>query len=294
MALNLGFWLIEGVRGFFHHRITAVVTILGMAMSLWIFGFFYLVWENLERYKQKLLSGFQLEVFLDVASDAANHRAIGEQISSLDGIKDVVYISKQEAAKNFALEFGDEIFGILEENPLPASFKVTTSSTKNFNVTARFLARQIEALPGVDEVVFQGSLMEIIEKRFHDFSRTFLIVGGVILLGTMIIFIQGIKLSISSRKNFVNSMLLAGAKFRVIRFPFILEGVLTGVFSGAVAYLGLILIQFLVNKFLLNFDLVPGLYILVIMGTFLGFFAAIISVSRNLRGLVFISKKANY
>ena len=276
--------MLEGIRGFFSHRLTAAIAVAGMGLSLWIFGFLYLVRENLSEYQHKLLAGFQLEVFLDITSSAENHSSIGEQISTIDGIIDVKYISPREAANIFSEEFGEEIFQILEENPLPASFKVTLTSSHFTDKETGRLVKKIENIPGVEEVIFHGRLLGLLLEKFDAFLGLLLTVGGVILVGTMAVFLQGIRLSIISRRNFVNALLLAGAKFNTVRFPFILEGFLTGVIAGVSAYIGLVIIQFFIDRFFITFGFDSILYLLIPTGVVLGLFGALISVRANLKG----------
>ena len=282
--MNFGFWILEGVRGFFSHRLTAAIAVAGMALSLWIFGFLYLAWENLSEYRRETLAGFQLEVFLDVTSSEENHNSIGEQISALDGIIGVEYISRREAADIFSEEFGEEIFQILEENPFPASFKVNLASSNLNDEDAERLAKKIGSIPGVDEVIFHGRLLNLLQEKFDAVLRLFLAVGGVVLLGTMAVFLQGIRLSIISRRNFVNALLLAGAKFNAVRLPFILEGLLTGIIAGVSAYAGLIVIQFFIDRFFITFGFNNIVYLLIPTGMALGLIGSLISVGSSLKG----------
>jgi len=289
MALNMGFWLGEGFRGVFIHRFTSVVTVMGIALSLWIFGFIYLIWGNIQKYRDSILSNIQIEAFIDTVIPESEHKKIREQISALEGITDIIYVSKEEAARIFAEDFGEDLFEILDDNPLPASFRLTLAPNKRETVKAEALIDKLENIKGIEEAFFHGSLMDAVDYRFRSFSRIIAGSGLLILCGTMLVFIQGIGLSIRGRKAFINSLLLSGVKFQAIRLPFILEGLITGIIAGGAAYILLLASAFLIDYFLLAFTFYKNLYWIIPAGVILGLIGSLISTNRNLRGYLSIS-----
>ena len=282
MARNLGFWLLEGVRGLMRHRLTAAVTILGMTLSIWIFGVIYLIWSNVRDYRNKLISGFQMEVFMEPAVSSNELAEVGDLIADLDGVEQVDFVSPQQAAEIFAKEFGGEIFAILENNPLPASFKVTVKPSKNTARLAEELKGKITSMRGVDEVAYQGGLIELLEKRFDSLIKALLAVTGILFIGTMFVFFQGIKLSLASRSVFVSSLFLCGAKINTIKLPFVLEGIMTGLVAGAVAYFGITTVTFIIDRFFISLEITGFPALAIPAGAALGFLGASFSVSRNL------------
>ena len=292
--MNLGFWFAEGAKGLFHHRLTAAITIIGMTFALWTFGFLYLAQSNLAQYEEKVLSGFQLETFLETTTIPGEHQQIWEQISAFDGIIDIKYVSKEEAAQIFAQEFGDELFNILQDNPLPASFKITIDPEYFSSQKAEQLIQKIQRLPGVDDVVFHGNLLDMLKVKFELFTKLFLALGALLLAASMLVFLQGIRLSILARKNFVNTLLLSGAKFSSLKIPFVIEGTITGIIAGGLAYAGLKIIQLLINHFFISFDFHTRLYLLLPAGIILGLIGALTAVNRNLKGYLYDKRSYNF
>jgi cell division transport system permease protein len=285
MAFNLFFWLSEGARGFLYHRLTATITVAGITLTLWFFGFLYLIYFNVENFRHKLLTNLQFEIFLEVVSDSSQHPVIGELIAKFDGITKVIYVSRSQAAQIFAKEFGEDIFTVLEENPLPASFKVTLSPDKMNPRNIDYLTAEFRKLPKVEEVVFQGGLLSLIETKFRAFARTLTIIGSVMFIGTSAIFFYGMKLSITSRKALIDSLSLYGAKMSSLKLPFIFEGMLAGTLSGILAFAGLWIVWFFIDRFLVPFENNNFLFLLILAGSFFGFIGGVISVMKNLKGL---------
>ena len=292
MALNLGFWIFEGFRGIFYHRLTAAVSIMGIGLSLWIFGFIYVAWENLNDYRKNLLSNLQIEVFLDTEIGPASHQRIGEQILALDGINNIEYISIEQAAEIFAEDFGDELFDILEDNPLPASFKIELNPQYISAENIQLSIASIEALQGVEEAVFHGDMLQNIKYRFKNIFLSLAVSASLILAAAMIVFFQGIGLSIRARKDFVNSLILSGAKIETIRIPFVWEGVLIGCIAGVLALAALVLIVFLTDHFLISMRLPDRLILIIPAGILSAYIGASISSRRYLHG--FLSLKNNH
>ena len=286
MATNLIFWSSEGLRGIFLHRFTSIVTIMGLGFSLWTFGFVLQLWTNLQKYKESLLSGIQMEVFLDVNEPAARHNSIGEHIAALDGIIGIEYISKERAAEIFAREFGSDLFEIIKDNPLPASFKVSVKPELLDNNRVKSIQSKIESIAGIDEVLFHGDLIQTIRFRFNTISRIMGTSGCLILFGAMMIFLQGIRISIRERRAFINSLLLTGAKFSTIRLPFILEGFYVGILAGVGAFTLLFLSTIIMDKYIVDFSFSNLLVVIIPAGIFLGLVGSVIAANKNLKGFL--------
>lgn len=282
MALNLGFWIAESVGGLFRHRLTAALTILGMSLTLWILGLLLLLWRNVEEYRDHLLEGLQIEVFLEPGLAPETETQIREQIALFDGIKEVRYVSPEEAAEIFAREFGGEIFAILEENPLPPSLKVALEPNRRGSQNAAEIAKKIERIPGADEVVFQGGLVELLETKFNALLKTLAAIGGLIFAATAAIFFQGVKLSLAARRDYVNALFLNGAKISAIKLPFVLEGAMTGLIAGAAAYGGVVLTHLILDRYFITLSYSGEMFLLTPAGIFLGLGGAIMAVDRNL------------
>jgi cell division transport system permease protein len=281
MALNIGYWFIEGIRGIFLHKLTTSLTIAGMALSLWLMGVTYLFWGNLNDYRNSLFSGFQFDVFLETGLDEDFQEGIGEQITSINGIKSVEYISPREAAEIFSEEFGGEVFSILEYNPLPASYRVLIEATDQNLKSAQKLADSISSIDGVEEIQFQYGLIEMMEQKFNAVSGFLLLFISIFILGTIIVFFQGMKLSVMARKNIIYTLLVSGARHSVIRLPFIFEGGFIGLISGILSYFGVLITHFLINRFFIDLKSLEWLYLLIPVGFFWGLLTALIHVHKH-------------
>ncbi|MBC8283214.1 MAG: FtsX-like permease family protein [Nitrospinae bacterium] len=181
----------------------------------------------------------------------------------------------------------------LDFNPLPASYKLRFLDSENRLFHIREVAKKLQTQPGVESVEYGEEWIARFEK-FMVFSQIFLFaIGGLLCLGLTLIISNTIRLSIYSRQDEIELMLLIGATPRFVKIPFLLEGMLQGL-AGSV--LALLFIggshYYLKNEFhssiesmAMDFEFVsePFLFGLVGLSVFVGLMASYISTFQFLR-----------
>ncbi|MEJ2633888.1 MAG: permease-like cell division protein FtsX, partial [Calditrichia bacterium] len=105
-------------------RVSAFVTILSISLSLSLIGIFGLVGQNVKDVFLRFYKEVQLEVFLDPSLSASRIDQLKNRISQNVQVDDVIFISREQALEEFRKTFGEDLKGILSENPLPPSFRV--------------------------------------------------------------------------------------------------------------------------------------------------------------------------
>ena len=106
-------------------------------------------------------------MFIDLTASEQNINDLEEQIHVIEGIKEVRYISKQQAAERFKQEFGEDIKEVLDYNPFPASFVITLQENfRNLN-GVNTVKSKLEDLNYVDEIVYQKTLLETIDRYIN-------------------------------------------------------------------------------------------------------------------------------
>jgi cell division transport system permease protein len=200
-------------------------------------------------------------------------------------------VSKEKAWQEFKLKQMDRA-GVdldLGFNPLPASFRIRFTVSDNRSLHIREFAEQIRGEPGVESVEFGEKWIGRFEK-FMLICRVFLLGVGILLsLGLILIISNTIRLSIYSRQDEIELMLLIGATPRFVKIPFLLEGMLQGL-SGSLISLGLMgtIYIYMKNEFQPSIESIargmefqfisqPFLLILVGLSVLIGFIASYIS-----------------
>ena len=225
----------EGIRSLWRTKTTALATIsaIGIAASFVVFS--AVVGENISGIIQIARGKYEFQVFFSEEVDNIRAAELVDQIGAIEGIKSASLITKEEAADIFQREFGENIFDLLEENPLPPGSVLKLKQPKDGRIDVNPIIKQIELVEDVDEVRYQGRLISLIERYYEGFFAAVTALAAAILFGTVILISNTIRLSIYARRDLIRILKLVGATDRFVRFPFMIEGILEGFFGSLVA-----------------------------------------------------------
>jgi len=225
----------EGIRSLWRTKTTALATIsvIGIAASFVVFS--AVVGENISGIIQIARGQYEFQVFFSEDIDNIRAAELVDQIGAIEGIMSASLITKEEAADIFQREFGENIFDLLEENPLPPGSVLKLQQPKDGRIDVNPIIKQIELVEGVDEVRYQGRLISLIERYYEGFFAAVTALAAAILFGTVILISNTIRLSIYARRDLIRILKLVGATDRFVRFPFMIEGILEGFFGSLVA-----------------------------------------------------------
>ena len=225
----------EGIRSLWRTKTTALATIsvIGIADSFVVFS--AVVGENISGIIQIAREQYEFQVFFSKDVDNIRAAELVDQIGAIEGIKFASLITKEEAADIFQREFGENIFDLLEENPLPPGSVLKLKQPKDGRIDVNPIIKQIELVEGVDEVRYQGRLISLIERYYEGFFAAVTALAATILFGTVVLISNTIRLRIYARRDFIRILKLVGATDRFVRFPFMIEGILEGFFGSLVA-----------------------------------------------------------
>lgn len=285
MSRGYVYSILEGVKGLRRAKFSAFVSIFTIFLTLCLMGVFTILVLNVQRFVNQLKGRLELEVFVDNSLVDEQLAALQQQIARLEGVDSVRYISKARAAEIFKQEVGQDIFVILDDNPLPASFQIKLLPAFQSSVRALAVAASLRQLPGVDEVIYRHDLL----VRLEHYSRLLLIailgVGVLLAIGAIFLVYNTIKLIILSRRSVIEIMKLVGATRRFIRRPFVVEGMIQGLVGSSLAALLFYslatgLKQEIAGFITVDAMLYPGL---ILAGIFLGLVGSLLALRKFLK-----------
>src|SRR5258708_6561211 len=123
--MSFSYAIREGLSGFQRAKLAAVGSILTITVSLLLLGIFYVVSLNTSRIIDAIRARVEMEAFLQEPIAAQRIGDLRRLLGMIDGVEKVTFVSKEEAARTFKQEFGEDVNGVLDFNPLPPSFKIT-------------------------------------------------------------------------------------------------------------------------------------------------------------------------
>lgn len=149
------------------------------------------------------------------------------------------YVSSEQALEEHVRSLGEDPSAFLGYNPLSASYEIHPTDAYSATDSLAMIASQIESLPFVTEVIYPRDLADLMSSNVHDFSLILLAVALALLLVSIVLIVNTIRLQIYSKRFIINTMTLVGATSWVTRRPFVLRNMRMGFMAGMVALMAL-------------------------------------------------------
>jgi cell division transport system permease protein len=217
-----------------HFFLINLITVGIISLSLLVLSTFFMVFLNLQTYLNKLRDQIQVSVYLADGNTPEDISLIQKKINSFPQVKKLSLITKEEALSFFKDSFPGQRKALenLKDNPLPASLDIQLQDEYRGSEKVKIFARQIKNIPGVEDVEYGQTWIEGYANFLKFMRSAALAVGVVILLATIFIISNTIKLTLFARKDEIEIMKLVGATNFFIRVPFFIEGILQGLLGA--------------------------------------------------------------
>ncbi|MBQ7956557.1 MAG: permease-like cell division protein FtsX [Clostridia bacterium] len=291
---SLGYLTKEGFRNIWLNRLMSVASISVLLACLVMMGIAYMLIVNMQQIITNIEDANVIVTFLDDDADKAKVQQVKTDLMKIENVKDCEFVDGAKAFEEQKKNLGADkaIFeGI--ENPLPHSYRVVLEDLNQFDSTLK----QIKKVEGIQSVREDRELSQQVAKIRETVTIISLGVIVILLIVSLFIISNTIKITMFSRRLEIKIMKSVGATSWFIRWPFMVEGMLLGIIAGGLA-LGLIwgVYELVGNSFggsigfLMNGGLVPFMdHILTLLIAFLavgiitGAFGSAVSISKYLK-----------
>ena len=203
-----------------------MVTLLALGLALTIAG----TLDHIARYLEHQV---QVSVYLRDGLTGYEIAAVRDRLARLPGVVGLQYVSKDEALARLTTALGGrgDFHDLLDRNPLPASFVITADRPDRLRAIAA-AARRLPQVEDVDYGVQSVARLLAATRTVRAFGAA---AGGVLALVALVIIVSTIRLTVFARRAEIEVMRLVGATSWFIRWPFIVEGAITGSAGAAAA-----------------------------------------------------------
>lgn len=265
------------------------LVVVTMAVSLSILGGFWLVVQDLHTVSYQVGGKVPIAVFL---SDEADPRGIEAAIRELPEVESLKLITKEQAWKDMQQDMRSRMTfdSLLDANPLPNSFTVQSKSPE----LTPLVAERIAKMEGVEDIQYGAELLKKISE-FSAFIRAAgLGISAILAMASLAVIMNTIRLTVMARRREIEIMHLVGASNSFIAWPFLLEGILFGLFGAALTaaillgwrYFTLAKWQELFPFIPMQLDLMSVaqvMAVLTVLGVGLGAVGSLLSVRRHIQ-----------
>ena len=237
--------------------------------TLSLIGFIYLKSTSVEIYfKENVLVSIYLK---NNTKDFENKQLI-KFLNLNDDVKQITYLSKEDAAKNFSKEIGEEFVGFLGYNPLLDAISVQLYGDKIDVYSIEKFIENINNFEFIEEVEYDKPLVNALNTNFEKMGLWIFILSVIFFLTSFILINNSIKISIYSKREIIKTMQLVGATSKFIRKPFIWTYVRIGFLSSIVSIILLFIIILQLSIQIEEIDLFTKINDLIILICFIIFY----------------------
>jgi len=289
-----------GFINFWRNGWLSLATILVMVITLFVFGSLILGRVLLNATLAQLQDKVDITVYFKTDAKEEEVIAIKDKLAKLNEVQDIIYISADKALSDFKDRHLNNALIVqsldeLAENPLGASLNIKAKDPAQYESISRFL--EASAISSIDKINYRQN--KVVIDRLSGILKAARTAGFgttlVLSLIAILVAFNTIRLAIFTSKDEITVMRLVGASSRYIRGPFVVEGVMHGVFAAFITmiifyplllWLGPLAEQFfggpnLFAYYVSNFFQLFG--ILILVGAFLGSLSSLIATRRYLK-----------
>ncbi|HNR12005.1 MAG TPA: ABC transporter permease [Thermodesulfobacteriota bacterium] len=239
MAFRYLFYFIgKALQNSRHFLLINLITVGIISLSLVVVSVFLIVFLNLRTYLDTWRGQIQISAYLaDDALDPTSLSSLGDSLLNFPEVKNITIISKDDALQFLKRSFPHQAIALesMQKNPLPASIDIQLNESYDNLNTIKELAERIRNLSGVEEVEYGAAWLEGYAQMLDFFVMAAFVVGAVVILATVFIISNTIRLTIYARKEEIEVLRFVGAANSFIRVPFYVEGILQGLAGSLIA-----------------------------------------------------------
>ena len=212
----------------------SLASVFAITAMMLILGLFFVITVNVNLFTEMVKSDYdQVEIFLKDATTTDDAQSIMDKVETYDDVKSVEYRSKEDALKIMKKRWGESSYLLdsLGDNPLPNSILITVDSLDSAGKVTEYAG----SMDGVEDVKYYKETVEKLTKVTNFLQIAALVIMAFLIVVSVVVVSNTIKLTVFARSREISIMKYVGATNWFIRGPFLVEGILIGIFASLVS-----------------------------------------------------------
>ena len=228
------------------------MTLVTVSLSVLIFSFFFLIYINMIKAGESLGDDLRLTIYLEEEPVIEMQAELVRKITNFSPVEEIRFTSREDAFNKLSSQLGDnvDVLDDLDPSFLPPSIEVYPQKDLTSLTQIKRFSEYLSTLPGAIKVQYGQDWLE----RFNYFTKLLQIIvvlsGILLILTTTFMVSYTIRLAVLARQAELEILRLLGATNSYIRTPFLIEGLLQGIFGSS---LGLVALFFLFQWIQMHF-----------------------------------------
>jgi cell division transport system permease protein len=225
-----------------------ISTIFSIALVLVMLGMLGLILVHAKNLSKYVKENIVLNIIVDEGAKETDVLQFQKELDANPAVKQTQYVNKELAARNLTKDLGEDFVNFLGYNPLLSTVDVYLKADYANNKSIETLKAQIGKNPVVKEVIYQSSLIDMVNKNINAISLVILAFAAILLLISIALINNTIRLAIYTQRFLIKSMQLVGATRNFIRRPFVLIAALHGLIAAIIAIIILLGVLFYAQR----------------------------------------------
>ncbi len=267
-----------------------ITSTISMSLVLFLIGLVALLLFAARDLSTFIKENISLTVLLEESITPEQTDRIERYLGNSKFTKEHVFISKEDALKEHIQTMGDDPEKYLGFNPLSASFEVNLKADYANKDSVEVFEQKLKAFAGINRIAYQQDIITMVNENITRISLILLVVATILLLISITLMNNTIRLSIYANRFLINTMKLVGATPWFIRKPYVKRGLLNGLVAALIS-LGMLslLLIYIKNKIDMNLFTLQGTTlfnvaaIVIALGMILTALASYTAVGKYLR-----------
>ncbi len=289
---GFGYLVKEGFKNVYANRIMSIASICVLVSCLVLTGAASLFSLNVSAIVTDVEKNNETTVYILRDRSEIEARQIGKQIEAIDNVESALFVSKSEAVQQYKETLGEQLFDrIKDEDPLNDAYRVVIKDLSKYDDTVK----QLKAIDGIEKINDRREFAQKLSTISNLINIISIAVVAALIIISLFIIANTIRATMYSRRFEISIMKSVGATNMFVRMPFLVEGMVIGFISAALATGAVALLYEGVKRVITEVAgswisvipfsevVLPLAIAFVIAGVLVGFFGGFISIRKYLK-----------
>ncbi len=222
--------------------------VISIGLVLFLLGLLGILIINTQKVADHFKEQIALTIYLKDSAKEIEIDQLQKKLALAEYTKSTDFISKEEAAKEYSEEIGEDFMGFLGYNPLQNHLDVYLNADYVSQVKIAEISRDIEESDFVDETTYDKPLIGLLNENIKRISFWVLVISGIFTFIAVLLINSSIRLSVYSKRFIIKTMQMVGATKGFIRRPFIWKSVKLGFIGIVLALVGVSFVLYYLDK----------------------------------------------
>ncbi|QSS96072.1 cell division protein FtsX [Psychroflexus sp. ALD_RP9] len=222
--------------------------VISIALVLFLVGLLGILVLNTQKVADHFKEQIALTIYLDDTAKEVEINQLQKSIALSDYTKSIQFISKEEAAKAYSKEIGEDFMDFLGYNPLQNAIDIYFNADYVSEVQIAEISRDLKEYEFVDEIIYDKPLIALLNDNIKKLSFWVLVISGVFTFIAVLLINSSIRLSVYSKRFTIKTMQMVGATKGFIRRPFIWKSIKLGSIGAILSLIGMAVVLYYLDQ----------------------------------------------